>query len=108
MPPEIKNMKRQIEFKRCLVCSTEHLTYEDNLLLSKATSENWVFGYDYGFVIDLWKRHHFVLHAKRFGLSKDFRKFIFTLIKKYEIEMIQFDCDADIIEGVKLHKSDYW
>lgn len=52
-------MRKTVEIKRCLVCSTAHMTIEDNAtlgLIANCASEkyNWIMEYEYGFVIDLW------------------------------------------------------
>lgn len=103
-------MRKTVEIKRCLVCSTAHMTIEDNAtlgLIANCTTEkyNWIMEYEYGFVIDLWGYRYIVLRLKALGFSKEFRKFVYSMILKHDLNMIQFDADGDTIDEMPTY---YW
>lgn len=103
-------MRKTVEIKRCLVCSISHMTLEDNSLLgaiANSTEEkhNWLMEYEYGFVIDLWGYRYIVLKLKALGLSKEFRKFVYSMTVKHDLNMIQFDTDGDTIDEMPTY---YW
>jgi hypothetical protein len=100
-------MRKTVEIKRCLVCSTAHMTFADNEALGLIAKEkyNWIMEYEYGFVIDLWEYRYIVLRLKALGLSKAFRKFVYSMILKHDLNMIQFDADGDTIDEMPTY---YW
>lgn len=89
------------EFKKCLVCSIEHMTLTDSIILKERSWETaiWVAESDYGFMISLYHGKRTFLCLKNFGLSKSLGKFILKMIKKHHIHMIEFDRDGNAIEG---------
>ncbi|WP_432324094.1 DUF5983 family protein [Yersinia enterocolitica] len=84
-------MSNELEIKRCLVCSTAHMTFDDNTVLGmygcRITPQvNWVLEYEYGFIIDLWGGRVAVLRLKRIGISKILRKFVYQMMIKHDIK----------------------
>lgn len=91
-----------------VVCSTAHLTAEDNERLGWLAdpnlfqNNNWIHDTEYGYIILLNKYRHPSLVLKERGVSKAVRKLIVTLMKKEKISMIYFDRDANIIDGFEI------
>lgn len=91
-----------------VVCSTKHLTREDNNRLGWLSNtyvynnNDWVHDTGYGYLIRLNAYRYPLLALKERNISKSVRKLIYTLMKKEKINMIHFDCDADIIEGFEV------
>jgi hypothetical protein len=86
------------------------MTLDDNMLLEeiaycRTEKYNWIMRYEYGFVIDLWGYRYIVLKLKALGFSKEFRKFVYLMIIKHDLNMIQFDADGDTIDEMPTY---YW
>ncbi|WP_411706165.1 DUF5983 family protein [Edaphovirga cremea] len=87
-----------------VVCSTAHLTADDNERLGWLTdpdlfkNNDWIYATGYGYIIQLNAYRCPSLALKEKGLSKTVRKLIVTLMKREKINIIHFDRDADIID----------
>lgn len=84
-----------MEIEKVLVASTAHITYEDNLLLQKASEENTLIVYstDYFFLIPLCQElggKFSIAFKKLFDFAKDHAEG-FTHLK--------LDCDGFLLDG---------
>ncbi|MFK3914807.1 DUF5983 family protein [Enterobacter cancerogenus] len=87
-------------------CSTAHITCEDNAILDLATlqrhdggNSDWILYTGYGYLLRLSARLYPVLELKRMGLSKDCRRLVTTLIRRYGIDILHLDAAGDLLPG---------
>lgn len=101
-------MKQELpELKNCLVCSTGHMTLGDMKIFQETSQKtiNKIFNTEYGFILLLDARPKFLKSLKKLGISKSLRKFVYRMVSQYQISMIEFDRDADVILGEEIF---YW
>lgn len=99
-----ENMKNECpEMKSCLVCSTGHMMLEDMRIFQEHSQKtiNKFFNTVYGFILLLDARPKLLKSLKKLGISNEFRKFIYRIVRQYRVSMIEFDRDADVILGEK-------
>ncbi|HIH4877907.1 TPA: DUF5983 family protein [Citrobacter braakii] len=89
-----------------LCCSTAHITCEDNTLLDQVTLQHhdggdndWILYTRYGYLLRLNARLYPVLELKRMGFSKDCRRLVTTLIRRYGIDILHLDAAGDLLPG---------
>ncbi|MEW5560980.1 DUF5983 family protein [Enterobacter asburiae] len=89
-----------------LQCSTTHITCEDNAILDLTTlqrhdggNSDWILYTGYGYLLRLSARLYPVLELKRMGLSKDSRRLVTTLIRRYRIDILHLDAAGDLLPG---------
>ncbi|MFZ5001141.1 DUF5983 family protein [Enterobacter asburiae] len=87
-------------------CSTAHITSEDNAILDLAALQrhdggngDWILYTGYGYLLRLSARLYPVLELKRMGLSKDCRRLVTTLIRRYGIDILHLDAAGDLLPG---------
>lgn len=88
-----------------IVCSTAHLTKDDNEkleCLSSPIDNDWVHYTEFGYLIQLNVYRRPSLALKKKGISKAVRKLIVTLMKREKINIIHFDSGADIIDEFEI------
>ncbi|MGE5980266.1 DUF5983 family protein [Klebsiella aerogenes] len=85
-------------------CSTAHITGEDNAILDQVTlqhhdggNSDWILYTGYGYLLRLNARLYPVLELKRLGLSKDSRRLVATLIRRYGIDILHLDAAGDLL-----------
>lgn len=89
-----------------ILCSTAHITCEDNAILDQVTLQrhdggdcDWILYTGYGFILRLNARLHPVLELKRLGLSKACRRLVVTLMHRYSADIIHFDASGEALPG---------
>ncbi|MCW7763461.1 DUF5983 family protein [Photorhabdus luminescens] len=94
-------MSKNIEFKKCLICSTGHMTSADNSLLEKLIiDENyWLYSFEYGWIFNLLGIRNNMKHIKNLGLSNELYRFVFNMYLIHHCDLLMFDRDADSIDG---------
>lgn len=91
------------EIKSCLVCSTGHMMLEDMKIFQEHSHKTIrkIFNTEYGFILLLDARPKLLKSLKKLGISNEFRKFIYRMVRQHRVSMIEFDRDADVILGEK-------
>lgn len=94
-------------------CSTEHITCGDNAILDLATlqrhdgdNSDRILYTGYGYLLRLSARLYVVLELKRMGLSKDSRRLVTSLIRRYGIDILHLDAAGDLLPGFATF--DWW
>lgn len=88
-----------------IVCSTAHFTIEDNERLSwLCDSDNgpkidWIHNTGYGYLIQLNAYRYPSIAFREWGMSRGFRWFIVTMMRREKLNIINFDKDAECIDG---------
>ncbi|HIE1494992.1 TPA: DUF5983 family protein [Enterobacter kobei] len=87
-------------------CSTTHITETDNTLLYKLSHQyedfgesEWILYTGAGYLLYLGAWSFPVLRLKRLGLSKDCRRLVVTLIRRYSTEIIHLDAFGEVLPG---------
>lgn len=87
-------------------CSTTHITCEDSTILDQATlqhhdggNSDWILYTSYGYLLRLNAPLYPALELKRMGLSKDCRRLMTTLIRRYGINLLHLDATGDLLPG---------
>ncbi|MGV5766035.1 DUF5983 family protein [Escherichia coli] len=82
-------------------CSTAHITETDNTWLyslshqTNDTGESeWIHFTGRGYLLRTDALSYPVLHLKRLGLSKTFRRLVVTLIRRYGVSLIHLDASV--------------
>lgn len=85
-------------------CSRAHMSKQDNEIFADHAHRDrpWIHDTCYGYLLMFREYRHPGLMLKSLGISKPVRKLIYTMIKYHEVEMINFDRDADPIEGFEV------
>ena len=93
-----------VEIKKCMTCSKGHMTLSHMNILNEKShiTVNCIFNTEYGFVLMLRSRPRILKSLKALGLSKDFRCFVYKMVIKHQISMIEFDRDAAPVSGEKI------
>ncbi|SAE32430.1 Uncharacterised protein [Enterobacter cloacae] len=87
-------------------CSTAHITEADNTLLFTLSHQNedfgdseWILYTGSGYLLHLGAWSFPVLRLKRLGLSKDCRRLVVTLIRRYAAGIIHLDAFGEVLPG---------
>lgn len=90
---------------RGAICSTAHITNNDNTLLYLASHRvetygdaEWVHYTGTGYLLRLNAWRAPVLRLKRMGISKACRRLIATLMKQQMVTILHFDAAGDVLE----------
>jgi|GEM_PF-706403 hypothetical protein len=95
---------------RYLVCITAHLTEQDDELLYCLCHDKrewgdaeWVYFTGTGYVVRLSAFNYPLLILKRRGLSKSARWFVHVMMTRFDVALIHFDCDGEVLSGFDVH-----
>ncbi|WP_455816727.1 DUF5983 family protein [Pseudomonas cerasi] len=98
------------EIYRYVVCSTAHLTEQDAELFCRLGHQRcewgdaeWIHLTGTGYLVRLSAYSFPLLALKKRGLSKSSRKFIYTMMKRFNVSLIHFDCCGEVLNGFAVH-----
>ncbi|EPZ2456842.1 DUF5983 family protein [Citrobacter youngae] len=87
-------------------CSTTHITETDNTLLFTLSHHyedcgdcEWIFYTGSGYLLHLQAWSFPVLRLKRLGLSKDCRRLVVTLMRRYSVSIVHLDACGEVLPG---------
>jgi len=63
------------------------------------SNSDWILYTGHGYLLRLSARLYPVLELKRMGLSKDCRRLVTTLIRRYGIDILHLDAAGDLLPG---------
>ncbi len=113
MTSSVTTLKRKSEPElfRCAIISNAHMTRQDSDILDSLSHHisgeesgyNWIHPTTSGFLIRVSARTDAAEQLSEEGLSDDFCRVITFLTEKSHVAMIQFDADAELLEGFNVH-----
>mgnify|MGYP005845005733 FL=1 len=87
-------------------CSTAHITEEDNSLLYALSHQHedfgeseWISYTGSGYLLYLNAWSFPVLRLKRLGLSKDCRRLVVTIMRRYSAGIVHLDACGEVLPG---------
>lgn len=87
-------------------CCTAHITEADNTLLYKLSHQHedfgdseWILYTGSGYLLHLGAWSFPVLRPKRPGLSKDCRRLVVALMRRYSVSIVHLDASAEVLPG---------
>lgn len=82
-------------------CSTAHMSKQDYEIFAYNAHRDrpWIHDTCYGYLLIFREYRHPGLMLKDLGISKSVRKLIYTMMKTHGVEILNFDRDADTIDG---------
>ncbi|AYQ10683.1 hypothetical protein MT283_002952 [Escherichia coli] len=91
-----------------ICCSTAHITEEDNTLLYTLSQHyqahgdaEWVHYTGSGYLLRLDAWTFPALRLKRLGLSKNCRRLVVTLMRRYAIGFVHLDALGELLPGIE-------
>lgn len=94
------------EIYQYVVCSTAHVSKEDDALLLELCRDTrdggdaeWVHFTGTGYLVRLSAFSYPLLALKRRGLSHSARRFIYILMTKLGVTLVHFDCYGEVLNG---------
>ena len=110
LPPHKTDDGQPGEIYRYVVCSTAHLTEQDGELLHRLSHDRrewgdaaWVHFTGTGYLLRLCAFSYPLLVLKRRGLSRSAHRFVHGIMSRFDVTLIHFDCDGEVLSGFDIH-----
>ncbi|PIJ50018.1 hypothetical protein BL250_08790 [Erwinia sp. OLTSP20] len=97
---------KEPEVLRCLVLSTSHMAFEDDVILTLLSDQDggdeenawrWIHETSGGFLIRMNARTDTGFFLRGRGISDDLCQLLEVIVREYNVSLIQFDMDGDVL-----------